>query len=151
MKKNKFKIFAAMALASMLSFSSCNDYLDVSLQDQMTLEEVFSKRVTTERYWAHIYSYIPREYEYLDEGCAVPLSDEAQFSWYQWVDYLIFKTGSWGPTSTAYNIWKNKYTGINQATIFMDNVDRCQELDANSRKIMKAEVRFLRAYFYFEP
>lgn len=57
MKKNKFKIFAAMALASMLSFSSCNDYLDVSLQDQMTLEEVFSKRVTTERYWAHIYSY----------------------------------------------------------------------------------------------
>ncbi|MEJ8763224.1 RagB/SusD family nutrient uptake outer membrane protein [Phocaeicola sp. HCN-40430] len=150
MKKNKFKIFAAMALASMLSFSSCNDYLEVSLQDQMTLEEVFSKRVTTERYWAHIYSYIPREYEYLSEGCAVPLSDEAQFSWYQWVDYLIFKTGSWGPTSTAYNIWKSKYTGINQATIFMDNVDRCQELDANSRKIMKAEVRFLRAFFYFE-
>lgn len=114
------------------------------------MEEVFSKRITTERYLAHVYSYIPREYEYLGEGCAVPISDEAQFSWYQWVDYLIFKTGSWGPTSTAYNIWKAKYTGINQATIFMDNVDKCLELDAETRKIMKAEARFLRAYFYFE-
>lgn len=58
----------------------------------MTREEVFSKRPSTEAYLSHIYSYLPREFEYLDEGSAVPRSDEALFSWYQWVDYLVFNT-----------------------------------------------------------
>ena len=66
------------------SFVSCNDYLDVTLLDQLTQDETFSKRVSTEQYLAHVYSYLPREYEYLEEGSAVPRSDEAMFSWYQW-------------------------------------------------------------------
>lgn len=78
------------------SFVSCNDYLDVTLLDQLTQDETFSKRVSTEQYLAHVYSYLPREYEYLEEGSAVPRSDEAMFSWYQWVNYLSFNNGSWG-------------------------------------------------------
>lgn len=139
-----------IALIFSIFITSCNDYLDVTLLDQMTQEEVFSKRASTEKYLAHVYSFLPREYEYLGEGSAVPRSDEALFSWYQWVDYLIFNSGSWGPTTTAYNIWKNKYTGINQATIFLNNVDMCPEIDASTKTIMKAEARFLRAFFYFE-
>ena len=54
------------------SFVSCNDYLDVTLLDQLTQDETFSKRVSTEQYLAHVYSYLPREYEYLEEGSAVP-------------------------------------------------------------------------------
>ena len=50
------------------SFVSCNDYLDVTLLDQLTQDETFSKRVSTEQYLAHVYSYLPREYEYLEEG-----------------------------------------------------------------------------------
>ena len=56
------------------SFVSCNDYLDVTLLDQLTQDETFSKRVSTEQYLAHVYSYLPREYEYLEEGSAVPRS-----------------------------------------------------------------------------
>ena len=48
------------------SFVSCNDYLDVTLLDQLTQDETFSKRVSTEQYLAHVYSYLPREYEYLE-------------------------------------------------------------------------------------
>lgn len=55
------------------SFVSCNDYLDVTLLDQLTQDETFSKRVSTEQYLAHVYSYLPREYEYLEEGSAVPV------------------------------------------------------------------------------
>ncbi len=148
---NKIKLLGTLLLLSIiLFFSSCNDYLEVTLLDQMTREEVFSKRPSTEAYLSHIYSYLPREFEYLGEGSAVPRSDEALFSWYQWVDYLVFNTGSWGPTTSAFNIWKRKYEGINQATIFMNHVDECKEIDAQTRAAMKAEARFLRAYFYFE-
>ena len=132
------------------SFVSCNDYLDVTLLDQLTQDETFSKRVSTEQYLAHVYSYLPREYEYLEEGSAVPRSDEAMFSWYQWVNYLSFNNGSWGPSTPNYNIWKAKYTGIKQASIFMNHVDECLEIDSETRRIMKAEARFLRAYYYFE-
>lgn len=146
---NKIRLLG-LFLLSTLFFCSCNDYLEVKLNDQMTLEEVFSKRISTEQYLSHIYSYLPRECEYLDEGSAVPRSDEALFSWYQWVDYLAFNQGSWGPSTKAFNIWKAKYVGISQATIFMNNVDACQEIDASTRQIMKAEARFLRSFFYFE-
>ena len=75
---------------------------------------------------------------------------EAMFSWYQWVNYLSFNNGSWGPSTPNYNIWKAKYTGIKQASIFMNHVDECLEIDSETRRIMKAEARFLRAYYYFE-
>ena len=78
---NKIKLLGTLLLLSIiLFFSSCNDYLEVTLLDQMTREEVFSKRPSTEAYLSHIYSYLPREFEYLGEGSAVPRSDEALFS-----------------------------------------------------------------------
>ena len=46
------------------SFVSCNDYLDVTLLDQLTQDETFSKRVSTEQYLAHVYSYLPREAQF---------------------------------------------------------------------------------------
>ncbi|MEG1915737.1 MAG: RagB/SusD family nutrient uptake outer membrane protein [Muribaculaceae bacterium] len=147
---NKIKLL--ISLFTIIFASSCSDYLEVTLQDQMTIKEVFSKRITTEQYLAQVYGFLPREYDYIKDaaGSAVPRSDEAMFSWYQWVDYLAFNEGSWGPTTKSYNIWKNKYTGINQATIFMEHVNECVEISQQTRTEMKAEARFLRAYFYFE-
>ena len=57
---------------------SCN-FLDHNFNDQMTLEEVFSKRPTTERYLAGLYGYIPDDifaYDQTFVGCA----DDAYFS-----------------------------------------------------------------------
>ena len=48
--------------------------------------------------------------------------------------------------------WKDNYTGIRQANIFLANVDRAY-LDASKRamvKTWKAEARFLRAFYYFD-
>lgn len=130
-------------------FSSCEDYLNVELQDQMTLEEVFDKRGTTEKYLANVYGYLPDEYDVLaTEGSVVPRSDEASFSWPS-VEYVNFNNGSWGPTTWAYTNWSRNYQGIKQATIFMNNVDRCMELDQSQKDVMKAEARFVRAYLYF--
>lgn len=158
----KFKYLYIVALAALgFGASSCDDYLEVNLQDQMTLAEVFSKRVTTERYLTHIYSYLPYEYDYIGtnkniyngkygDGYVVSRSDEATFSFYQWVPYLPIKYGNNSPALGDFNNWTHLYMGINQATVFMANVDACPEISAENKAVMKAEARFLRAYCYFQ-
>ncbi len=146
----KNKLLYVITLILSLSMVSCNDYLEVDLQDQMTLEEVFSKRVTTERYLANIYGYIPDIYNLIrsEEASVVPRSDEASFSWLS-IFYMPFNNGSWGPSNEHYQSWSRNYEGIAQATIFMDNVDLNKEIKKEEKEVMKAEARFIRAYLYF--
>jgi len=159
MNKISFFGLALTASAAAISTASCSDYLEVELKDQMTLQEVFAKRATTLNYLGHIYSYLPEEAEYQgsnsieyggDAAVGTAMSDEALFSWYQWVTYLNFRTGDWGTSTFGYNNWTNKYTGIEQAGIFLENVDQCPEFTAKEKEIMKAEARVLRAYDYFQ-
>lgn len=158
---NKIKIYGLALAVSAVGLTACEDYLDVKLDDQLTIEEVFSKRPTTESYLSHVYSFLPYEAEYQGtnstaevfaggDGAVVPMSDEALFSWYQWVSYMYFRTGDWGPTTPYFNIWRRMYTGIEQAGIFMEHVGECGEITPENREIMKAEARFIRAYDYFQ-
>ena len=129
--------------------TSCDDYLNVELQNQMTFDEVFNKRQTTEAYLAQVYGYLPNEYDILEgEGSSVSRSDEALFSWF-YGNWESNRSGSWGVTTDAYHNWTNNYKGISQATIFINNVDQCVEIDQNTKDVMKAEARFVRAYLYF--
>lgn len=131
-------------------FSSCGDYLSVELQNALTMEETFNKRATTEAYLAQIYTFLPNDSDMVGgESSVVPRSDEGMFSWLSGVSWLNMNNGSWGPTTTAYQTWATSYTGIKQATIFMDNVDKNVEISQADKEIMKAEARFLRAFFYF--
>ena len=158
---NKIKSLGLALLASAFALTSCSDYLEVQLDDQMSLDEVFNKRATTLSYLRHVYSYLPYEAEYIGpnggaetarggDGAVVSMSDDALFSWYQWVTYLNFRTGDWGPTTPDFNIWRTQYTGIEQASIFMDNVNKCPELSDEEKTQAIAEARFLRAYSYFQ-
>lgn len=150
MKKKMKKILYIVLLVSILQFQSCSKFLDVKLDNnQLTLKETFSKRHSTERYLAHVYSFLPDEFNWLDgEGSVITRSDEALFSYNYgvWNDY---RKGNWGVSNTDYHIWSTRYQGINQATIFMNHVLECEELSAELRVQMRAEARFLRAYFYW--
>ncbi len=157
---NKIKLLGLALISSVaLAFTSCDDYLEVKLNDQMTLDEVFSKRASTLSYLRHIYSYLPAEHEYQgsntstrggDGAVGTAMADEAMFSWYQWVTYLDFRTGDNSTSTWAYNIWANMYTGIEQASIFMENVGRCPDMTATERTEALAEARLIRAYCYFQ-
>jgi len=113
----------------------------------MTIEEVFDKRETTERYLAQVYSFLPNDKNVHEN--MVACSDEAYFSWTAWVNYISQNDGSWNPTTSNYHTWSYYYQGINQATTFMNNVDLCLEVTEENRAKMKAEARFLRAFYYF--
>ena len=59
MKKTIYTLSAIVLLA--LGAVSCDSYFDVELQDQATLEEMFSKRGTARQLAAHMYAYLPKE------------------------------------------------------------------------------------------
>lgn len=150
MNKSKILIFSI----TLALLSSCG-FLDHNFNDQMTIQEVFSKRPTTERYLSGIYGQIPEEIFAYDQTF-VPCADDAYFSWEK-MDYELVNSGSYnestvgvrGEWTPKFNPWNKYYIAINQATVFMDNVEKCPELTHEEQAQMKAEARFLRAYFYF--
>ncbi len=136
--------------------SSCEDYLDVSLVDQANIEDVFSQTETVRKYLSHIYSYIPMEEDIVNgSGSVVARTDLARFSWYSNGTSEFFRTGGYSSATVAqdalaYNdYWFNYYEGIRQCTIFINNIDLDKEDIEATREYMKAEARFLRAYYYY--
>ena len=107
-----------------LGLFSCSDYLEHNFNDQMTIEEVFSKRPTTERFLAGLYGYIPEEINAYDQSF-VPCADDAYFSWEK-MDYELVNSGSYNQSTTGvrgewtpkFNPWSKYYVAINQATTF---------------------------------
>ena len=147
--KHRYTAISLLFLIGML-VTGCDGFLDVELDNQIKLEEVFNKRSTTEQYLAQVYGFVPQTYNWHENavGANIPMSDEALFSWMSGLGYHSFLNGTWSVTTTSYAIWKNMYQAINQATVFMNHVDECVELTQKEKDIMKAEARFLRAYFY---
>ena len=149
------KILAASVLMCAFSLTSCDSYFEVELDDQANLDDVFSQSNTVHSYLRHIYSYIPMEEEIVTShgAWAVARSDEATYSNYQWVYYNLYRTGNYSsstPSSLSnFGYWDRFYIAINQCTIFLNNIDKDKQDRPEEIEMMKAEARFLRAYYYF--
>lgn len=148
-----------ISIISLLVFfllaASCEEFLSADLSDQANIEEVFSKSETTHRYLSHLYSYLPLEEDVVgSNGWVVGRSDQSLFSWYQYVYYILYRTGNYssstmkGSPITYFDYWRANYQGIQQCSVFMDHVDMDTEDTEDVRSYMKAEARFLRAYLY---
>ena len=159
--KKTINIFITLLLV--FCASSCDSYFDVDLNNQATLEDMFKQRNTTRQYLAHLYSFLPYE-EKIDgrEGGVVRRSDEALFgvSSYSAI-FTNIRTGDYSSANINGvdngNFWTRYYTAIRQCTIFMEMVDKKdetgnylnQENTPAELEYMKAEARFLRAYYYY--
>ena len=140
--------------ALLLGAVSCDSYFDIDFQDQANLEEIFAKKNTTERYLTHLYSYLPHDEDtHKGDGYVIPRSDEGLFGFLGYGPFNKLRSGDYSTAAagdvTEFNRWKRMYVAIRQCTIFMDNVDLDQEDTPEVRAAMKAEARFLRAFYYF--
>ena len=145
----KIRIFAT-ALLLAFTLSSCESFFDVELDDQAKIEDIFRQKTEVQKYLSHLYAYIPQEEEVVGmHGWTVGRADESLFSWYQWVYYTQFRTGNYSSATTNFNYWPDYYIGINQCSIFLKYIDLDKEDTPATLAYMKAEARFLRAYYYF--
>ena len=141
-------------ISAILVLVSCDSYFDIDFQDQANLEEIFSKKNTTESYLAHLYSYLPHDEDtHNGAGYVIPRSDEGLFGFLGYGPFNKLRSGDYSTAASGdvvqYNLWKTYYVGIRQCTIFMDYVDLDKEDNQTVRNAMKAEARFLRAFYYF--
>ena len=141
-------------ITALLTLSACDSYFDIDFQDQANLPEIFAKKNTTERYLAHLYSYLPHDEDtHNGDGYVIPRSDEGLFGFLGYGPFNKLRSGDYSTAASGdvvqYNKWKTYYVAIRQCTIFMDNVALDEEDTEEVKAAMKAEARFLRAFYYF--
>ncbi|MBR5699553.1 MAG: RagB/SusD family nutrient uptake outer membrane protein [Bacteroidales bacterium] len=151
MKKTLYSI-GILVLGILLG--GCDKFFDINLEDQATLDDTMARSSAVIRYLAHCYSYIPRDENVRDyEGGVVLRSDESLVAKSQYETYWYkVRRGEYsaeGISAEHVNPWKRFYEGINECTTFIENVDKDKEDSPVLVAHMKAEARFLRAYYYF--
>jgi len=145
--KMKNKIYIAF-LSTLILFTSCSDFLDKMPDDQKTMDMVWESQKETEAYLYNIYSQLPDE-RIMWEFCPyIAISDEMDIIWDRY-DASKMNVGSWNPTTNYYDRWGDYYKAIKASFIFENNVDKCYELDNTLKTQYKAEVKFLRGFYYW--
>lgn len=151
MIKHKICKYLLLGLFS-ICVAGC-DYLDKSPDDELTLEMVFRDKTRTEDWLAGVYSKIPIPYldmaKHLD-CLADDFSPSRGWEAYSW-DCIAKIQGNWSPSSDWHtNFWGDLPKKIRAALIFIENVKPNDQQLVTQQEVdyMKAECRFLIAYYY---
>lgn len=136
--------------------TSCVDYLDKEPDTELTLPMVFEDKTRIEGWLANVYSHVPDPYwGYARKLGWDILSDDMTASerWRQW-DWKVIPMllGEWTPsTDWDGNYWARLPQLIREANIFIENVHPLPEQGISATEVtyMKAEMRFMIAYYYY--
>ena len=141
---------------SVLLMASCSDYLDKEPDPELDIDMVFENKTKVEGWLAGVYSGIPNPgSEWLNSHGWEIFGDDLTPSkdWQQWEWKNIPKIfGQWTPNTTwDGGYWHRMPQFIRQAYIFRNKVHALPESDLPQKEVdlMKAEVRFLAAYYYW--
>lgn len=149
--KNKIKYFL---LSIVIIFTGGCDYLDKEPDNMLTLEMVFRDKTRTEDWLAGIYNAIPKSYmPSLKDVDALADDFAPSPGWepYGWGAIPKIK-GNWSSsTGWSANYWDRLPQKIRSAYIFIENVqtNEAQLITAQEVEYMKAECKFLIAYYYY--
>lgn len=151
MRKSFKRYMLAAVSAALLATTGCKkEFLDTVPDNITTLENVFTNRVMSEQWLARIYNRIPDPWDqpYVNQWSG--MTDEVDYTWIA----LPMNNGALVPDGSA-GYWNSYYESIRLAGIFLQNIDKNQEMLNLSNgpqlvKQYKGEARFLRAYYYFQ-
>ena len=136
-------------LISMTLLTGCESYLDRMPDDPMSFEAIWKKQGDVLKYLLNIYGYLPDDGNYNHNFSQSSVSDEGS-STYQNLFTADYIYETWNPESGIYTeLYQNPYRGIHEASVFIENVDKCTELSAQEIAQYKAEAQYLRSYYYF--
>lgn len=144
-------------LIGFLPFISCSDFLDKEPDTELDIEMVFENKTKVESWLAGVYSGIPNPGNDMltNLGWEIFADDVTPSKrWQQWGWSNIPKIfGEWTPNTTwDGGFWHLKPQRIRQAYIFMEKAHALPEANLPESEVnyMKAECRFLVAYYYWQ-
>jgi hypothetical protein len=140
-------------LLTLLTAYSCN-FLDKAPDDELTMEMVFRDKTRTEDWLAGIYSGIPSPFNKGKDNYDMYADDFTKNSGIEvWGGDDITKVrGGWNSESPwGMNFWGDLPVRIREAHIFINNAkpNIAQGVPPEEVELMKAECKFLIAYFYY--
>ncbi|WP_210490308.1 RagB/SusD family nutrient uptake outer membrane protein [Rufibacter aurantiacus] len=144
-KFSKF-IFCLLGVVT-ISFTACND-LDLVPEDRFTDANYWTTTEKANSVLNSAYSQMYRsDYFFYNEG----MSDNAYNGRGDQNGVASLAAGTYDASlGRIREEWNFHYAGIKTCHIFLENVDRVENMDATLKERMKAEARFIRAFHYFQ-
>lgn len=156
-----------LAVGLLLAFASCTD-LDETLYDKVSMDDygknesevstiVGGAYATLRGYGSDtpegngVICYPTCEYVFFTQECS---SDEACIptrgtDWYDGGRYQQFQRHNWDAKNTGIlSIWRYNFTGVSKVNAIIYQVEQ-SDLTAEAKKKVEAELRGLRAYYYY--
>src|SRR5690606_2018091 len=128
------------------SLFSCNpDFLNPDNPGGITDEDVWQDENLIQMYVNGLYN-TRSGYDYLNT--LDNITDEGRNNYPQYAPNLIL-AGQWDQISNPMDIWAGAYEGIRKANEFFARIDDAP-VDEQAKQTLKGEVRFLRAFLYFD-
>lgn len=134
-------------------FFSC-DYLDVVPDNVATIDYAFRNRTACEKFLFTCYSYLPKHGDVQADPAMVATDEGWYLSYIKWAGRNIAR-GQQNVTNPYMNAWSGTdglpalWDGIRDCNIFLENVDKVNDLTETEKQRWIAEVKFLKAYFHF--
>lgn len=163
----KLKRFMLGLITVLITFMGCKDYLDREIPTNVKDDQVFVNydRISQAGYGAYAFIINTIGYNRLNGAMLASASDEADHA-----DNISsiqkFNTGTWNATSNPEDVWGLFYQGIRRANLFLEesadykNLIYRDTINVANKELYKyrvrdlewlrAENRFLRAYYYAE-
>jgi hypothetical protein len=132
---------------------SC-DFLDKIPDDALTMDMVFRDKIRTEDWLAGVYSAIPSPFHSLRDNYDIFADDITENTALEafGFDAVTKMRGNWNSESSwSPDFWGRLPKRIRAAHVFINNVkpNAAQGVSSEDVELMKAECRFLIAYFYY--
>jgi hypothetical protein len=143
-----------ISIIAALSTSSCNDFFEIPITSDVTIDTVFSNQLRAEQFLWTVYetSSINGFPGWKDggvkNGLLMGATDEGDM--YGGEGAEDFNKGSWSASNQREFSMGTAYLGIRNANIFIENVDRVPNITDLYRNQMRSEARFFRALQHFD-
>jgi hypothetical protein len=157
MKLQKYT-HSVLAFLVFFTLTNCQD-LDYNEETGNKKEDVFNDFPRSKAFVSGIYNFLPTDFNSIDGAIRSAASDDAEHV-NDISDIQKFNDGSWSAVQQLDNVWGTMYSGVRAANVYLKESEgqtfQDQQYIATYANIIKQynnypfEVRFLRAYFYFE-
>lgn len=138
--------------------SSCN-FMDCDESDYYELDEIQQSYSRVKQFVTNVYGYLPSDFCSLDGAMQDAATDDAVHV-YETSNIQRFVNGTWSANYTIDDQYGKYYNGIHDANFYLENLVGLDFKDweygddyeswMHDYKYHEYEIRFLRAYFYFE-
>lgn len=155
----KIKNILLSLLCCPLLLGACSDEMDYNEFVSYNKEQIFSSFSRTMGFVTNVYGHLDYDFgNYFGGAMLASACDEAEYAWSS-SSIHDFYNGSWSPANPKAYLWSSHYEAIRAVNFYLEasqgqtfadfkyNKDYNEQMERFER--YPYEVRFLRAYFYF--